>query len=396
MAGLKSGSSMGDIFWKRHFIALAAGVLIAGGLITSCTKGKEAQQMKKPAVPVIAEAATLQTVPVQLTAVGTVEPVLQVSVKSRVAGELTHVHFKEGQYVRKGDLLFTIDRRPFQTALDAAEAALERDRALAHKAREDVNRYTELLREELVSRSQYEQVMASAKALEATISADKAAVENARLQLGYCSLYAPLSGRAGSLLVHPGNQIKANDDRPMVVINQIQPISVSFAVTEKELPVIQQRMAKAKLKVEARITGEEDRPVEGTVDFVDNTVDQATGTIRLKGIFPNTDNRLWPGQFINVVLTLSVQKDAVVVQTAALQTGQQGQFVYIVREDQTAEMRPVSVSRSYQNYAVIETGLSGGEQVVTDGQMLLMPGAQVVVKTPGAEKTSGPAAGAKQ
>jgi len=196
--------------------------------------------------------------------------------------------------------------------------------------------------------------------------------------------------------VHPGNQVKANDDRPMVVINQIRPISVSFAVTEKELPVIQQHMAKTKLKVEARITGEEDGPVVGTVDFVDNTVDQATGTIRLKGIFPNTDDRLWPGQFVNVVLTLSVQKDAVVVQSAALQTGQQGQFIYVVRDDGTAEMRPVTAGRTYQNYTVIESGLAAGEKVVTDGQMLLMPGAQVMVKNPDEQNPPGTAGKVKQ
>lgn len=350
-------------------------------MLGGCTKGKQEQQMKKPPVPVTAEAASVKSVPMQLLAIGTVEPFSQVSVRSRIGGELIKVYFREGQDVRKGDLLFTIDPRPFKNALEVAEANMERDVALAKKAREDVNRYTELMREELVSRSQYEQIFATARALDATVSADRAAVENARLLLSYCSIHAPVSGRTGGLLVHEGNQIKADDDKAIVVINQVQPIYVGFSVPEKSLPDIKKYMAHQKLKVEVRITGEEDKPVYGDVQFIDNTVDTTTGTIKLKGIFPNRDNRLWPGQFVNAVMTLSVQDNAVVVPSASIQTSQQGHFVYLIKEDMTAEMRPVTTGQSFQNITVISAGLQPGEKVVTDGQMRLTPGSQVEIRT---------------
>ncbi|MEW6107902.1 MAG: efflux RND transporter periplasmic adaptor subunit [Nitrospirota bacterium] len=357
----------------------------AAFVLISCS-GKKAEPPKKGmVVPVTVGTAIREAVPVQISAIGNVEAYSTIAVKARVGGELTHVFFTEGQDVGKRDLLFTIDPRPFKTALESAKAELLRDTALAKKAEEDVRRYTELLREELVSRSQYDQIFANAEALKATVEADRSAVENARLQVEYCSIYAPIAGRTGDLLVNQGNLIKANDDRAMVVINQIQPIYVTFSVPERNLPEIKKYTAGGKLKVEAFITGEDDKPEQGMLTFIDNAVDPTTGTIKLKAAFSNKDKRLWPGQFVNVVITLAVQPDAIVVPSQAVQTGQQGQFVFVVKDD-TAELRPVTAGIAYKDMTVIEKGVTPGEEVVTDGHMLLMPGAKVEIKKPqGAE-----------
>lgn len=353
--------------------------------LPSCSKGKSDQQMKKPAVPVTAGTVMQKAVPVELKAIGHVEPYSSISIKARIGGELTRVSFTEGQDVNKGQLLFTIDSRTYKTALESAEANLLRDKALEKKAFEDLRRYTELLKDELVSRAQYDLAFANAEAAKAVVSADKSAVENARLQLEYCSIYAPASGRTGDLLVNKGNLIKANDDKAMVVINQIQPVYVSFTVPEQNLPQIKKYMAAGKLKVSAFITAGENIPEKGILTFIDNAVDTATGMIRLKASFDNKNKHLWPGQFVNVVITLAIQSDAIVVPSEALQTGQQGQFVFVIKDD-IAENRPVTAGVTYENMTVIEKGLASGEQVVTDGQMRLMPGARVEIKKPqGAE-----------
>ena len=347
-------------------------------LLTACSKEKKEQSVKI-AVPVTVESVIQQAVPVQIHGIGNVEAYSSVSIKSRVSGELTRVYFREGQDINKGDMLFTIDSAPFKTALESAQANLAKDTALAKKAEEDVRRYTELYRDELVSRSQYEQIFSTAEALKATIEGDKAAVENARLQLNYCSISAPISGRTGSLLVNEGSLIKANDDKPMVVINQMQPIYVSFSIPEKNLPEIKKYMAGGKLKVEAFISDEDKNPEEGALTFIDNTVDVATGTIKLKATFGNKGKRLWPGQFVNLIITLATQPEAIVVPSQAVQTGQQGQFVFVIK-DNAAELRPVTAGIKYEDLTVIEKGLAPGEQVVTDGQMRLMPGAKVEIK----------------
>ena len=350
--------------------------------LPACSKEKKEQSVKI-AVPVTVESVIQQAVPVQIHGIGNVEAYSSVSIKSRVSGELTRVYFREGQDMNKGDMLFTIDSAPFKTALESAQANLAKDTALAKKAEEYVRRYTELYRDELVSRSQYEQIFSTAEALKATIEGDKAAVENARLQLNYCSISAPISGRTGSLLVNEGNLIKANDDKPMVVINKIQPVYVSFSVPENNLQEIKKYMASGKLNVEASVSKEDKRPEKGVLTFVDNTVDTATGTIRLKAAFDNKGRALWPGQFVNVQITLATIHDAVVVPSQAVQTGQQGQFVFVIKAD-TAELRPVNAGITHEDMTVIERGLAPGEQVVTDGQMLLMPGEKVEVK--GSEK----------
>jgi len=348
-------------------------------LFLPACSGKKEQAVKKPAAPVTVGAVIKKTVPVQIRAIGNVEAYSTVSVKARVSGALTHVYFREGQDVNKGGLLFTIDPRLYKTALDSASANLVRDAAFAKKAEEDLRRYTELLRDELVSRSQYEQIFANAEALKATVEADKAVVENARLQVEYCTINAPIAGRTGSLLVNQGNLIKANDDKPMVIINQLQPVYVNFSAPEQYLPEIKKYMSAGKLNVEAFLSKEDKKSFRGVLSFMDNTVDTATGTIKLKATFSNKEKALWPGQFVTVLITLSNLQDAVVVSTQAIQTGQQGQFVFVVK-DGTAELRPVTAGVTYEDVTVIEKGLSVGEQVVTDGQMRLMPGAKVEIK----------------
>ncbi len=356
--------------------------------LSACSDGKSGQPVGSEAVPVAVAAVVQKTMPVQVSAIGTVEAYSTVSVKAQAGGELTGVHFKEGQDVKEGDLLFTIDRRPFEVQLRQAEANLARDMAQAKNAEVQAQRYADLVKEGVVAREQYDQIQANADALEAAVRADKAAVENAKLALGYCSIRSPIDGRTGNLLVHQGNVVKANDVA-LVVINQLTPIYVNFSVPEQSFPEIKKRKAAQALKVEAIIPNEEDRSVQGVLTFVDNTVDRATGTIRLKGTFTNKEKRLWPGQFVDVVLTLTSEPNALVIPSQAVQTGQSGQFVFIVTTDLTAEPRPVVVGRTVGGEAVIQKGLQPGERVVTDGQLRLVPGAKVEVKS-ALETTQGP------
>jgi len=374
---------------------LFKGILLTGMgtiFLAGCS-GKKAEQPKMmPAVPVTVGVVGQKTVPVQLRAIGNVEAFSTVGIKAQINGTLAKVHFTEGQDVKKGSLLFTIDPRPFEAALKQSEAALARDRAQFENAKKDSSRYADLVRKGYVSQEQYEQFRTNAEALESVVQADMAQIESAKIQLGYCSIHAPISGRAGSLLLHEGNLVKANADTPMVVINQIQPIYISFSVPEQYLPDIKKYSAAGKLKVEAVVPGDETHQVQGELSFVDNTVDIATGTIKLKGVFANTDKRLWPGQFTNVFITLTSLRDAVVAPTQALQTGQEGQYVFVVKQDNTVEQRKVAAGISFADETVVEKGLAPGEQVVTDGQMRIMPGAKVEIRKPGRQEPAGQAA----
>lgn len=372
----------------RFRLISSAGVIAAvcAALVMTASCKKKEQAVAKPPVPVAVGAVTQKAVPVQIAVIGNVEPSSTVAVKAQVGGTLTRVHFTEGQDVKKGDLLFTIDPRPYEAALRQAEANLARSTAQYENARAEERRYAELVKKGYVSQTQYEQVRTNAVALEATVFADKALVENAKLNLGYCSIRSPFTGRTGSLMVYEGNLIKANADTPMVTINQIQPVNVSFGVPENELPEIKSYMAGGPLKIEAFLSKGDRNPAEGRLSFIENVVDTATGTIKLKGSFDNRDKRLWPGQFVHVVLTLTIQNNAVVVPAQAVQTGQQGQFVFVVKDDLTAEVRPVMASRTSGEESVIERGLIPGEKVVTDGQIRLMPGAKVEIKTEDKEK----------
>jgi multidrug efflux system membrane fusion protein len=301
-------------------------------------------------------------------------------VKSQVTGVLNQAHFKEGQDVKKGQLLFTIDPRPFEAALKQAEANLARDTAQVRNLREQVRRYAELVDKQYVSREQYDQIKANADAAEAVVDADKAAVENAKVQLSYCYIYSPVNGRVGSLLVYEGNLVRVNDGSPLVIIHQINPINVSFAVPEQHLADLKRHMAGGKLHVAATFQSDENRPEEGILAFVDNAVDRSTGTIKLKAEFTNSERRLWPGQFVNVALTLATQSDAVVVPSEAIQVGPEGQQVFVVKEDQRVEMRLVTVGRTQEGMAVVAKGLKPGEVVVREGQFLLGPDSLVEIK----------------
>jgi multidrug efflux system membrane fusion protein len=376
-------------------------------VLSGCSKGT-VQAERRAAVPVLVAKVQAKDVPVQVTAIGTVEAYSTVSVKSLVAGELDQVHFSEGQEVRKDSLLFTIDPRPFEADLEHAQANLARDtaqqvQAEANVAKDQANaqnaamekrRYQLLFEKGVITKEQYEQYSTTADALDAAVRADQAAVENAKhaikadqaaietskLNLDYCYIHSPIEGRTGTLLVHGGNVVKSNDTA-LVVINQIRPIYVDFSVPQQNLPGIRQYAAAGKVPVEVTIPADSGPPVRGELSFIDNSVNTATGTILLKAVFQNDDRRLWPGEFVNVTVTLTTQTNAVVVPSQAIQTGQAGQFVFVVKPDMTVESRPVSVARIIGDQTVIEKGLQPGETVVTDGQIRLVPGAMVQVKT---------------
>ena len=365
-------------------------------LLTACSGGPSAEEPKskeKPAVPVTVASVFTKDVPMQVTSVGNVEAYSTVAVKSRVSGELVGVHFQEGQEVKEGDLLFTIDKAPYEVALKEALARLERDRALARKARDDVRRNMPLAEKDIVSRQSLDQYVSTAEAAEALVKADQAALENLQLQLGYCFIRSPISGRTGSLLIQKGNLVKGNDEnKSLLTVHQIEPIYVTFAVPEKYLGEINRRTKETKMEVQVQTpeTQGGKEPIAGAVSFVNNTVEMSTATIRLKATFQNRDRRLWPGQTVNVLLTLGVQPKAVVVPSQAIQSGQSGSYAFVVKQDQTAELRLVSVSRSTNGEAVIEKGLSPGETVVTDGQLLLTSGARVSVKDQNSARQEAP------
>ncbi len=361
------------------------GLFLLTLLASACSNGKAKNSVPPP--PVVVGLATKKTVPVELRAIGNVQAFSTVMVKSKVGGELVRVHFIEGQDVKRGDLLLTIDPRPYEAALKEAEANLQRDLARARNATEDARRYESLIQRKVVSTQQYDKIRSDADALEATVVADRAAVENANIQLNYCSIRSPIDGRTGSLAVKQGNIIKA-DDITLVVINQIIPIDVSFAVPEQFLPEIQKRMAAKKLQVEASSPQSDERSEKGTITFVDNAVDTSTGTIRLKGTFANPERKLWPGQFVNVVLTLTEEPNVIVVPSQAIQTGQEGQYVFVVKPDLTVESRQVVAGRAFNGETVVQKGLQADERVVTDGQLRLSPGARVEIKTPDASSVT--------
>jgi multidrug efflux system membrane fusion protein len=369
--------------FRKHSLSGLRGVisfLIVASLLHGCSPGGRPSPAGPPkGVPVMIGAAVQKSIPIQVRAIGTVEAYSTVSIKTMVGGQIMKVGFSEGQDVRKGDLLFEIDPAPYQAALKMAEAARARDIALKDNAEKEVRRYASLVEKNLVPRQQYDQIASSAAALEATVQADTAAVENARVQLAYCFIRSPIDGRTGSLLVQQGNVVKAND-AILVTINQVVPIRVSFSIPEQYLADVRKYKAAGTLKVEAAPQDGKADPVPGTLSFIGNAVDAATGTIQLKGTFPNTDRRLWPGQFANVVLTLTVRTGAVVVPSEAIQTGQQGQYVFVVRPDLTAEVRPVATGEVFEGGTVIGKGIVAGEKVVTDGQLRLVPGTKVEAK----------------
>jgi membrane fusion protein, multidrug efflux system len=356
---------------------LSAVIVLAGG----CSNRDSVQAAKLqqlPAAPVKVAAVASRTMPVQLQAIGNVEAISSVTIKPQISGQLMKVHFQEGDFVKKGQLLFTIDRAPFEAALRQAEATLAKDQAQTLNAKLDAQRYEGLGREGVVSKQQVDAAQATYNALEATVAADKAAIETAKINLEYTSIYAPINGRTGNIGAKEGNLVKANDVPILVTINQIEPIYVTFSVPEQQLPDIKKYTGTKTLRVEAAQQGSGQR-FEGKLTFIDNAVDLTTGTIKLKATFSNQERALWPGQFVDVTLTLTSQSNALVIPSAALQTGQNGTYVYVVSPDLTAQPQPVKVGWTVGDSTVIASGLEPGQRVVTDGQLRLTPGAKVTV-----------------
>lgn len=365
---------------KRITIAAAAPIaLLAISLFLSACTTRTAETAPNLAVPVTVAKAEQKTVPINLTAIGTAEAYSTVSIKSQVNAILNEVHFKQGDFVKKGDLLFTLDARPFQSSLAQAQANLARDKAQAELNQVQAARYDKLYTAGVAPKEQYDQMRANADAQDALVHADEAAVESAKLQLQYCTIYSPVDGRTGALQVYPGNLVKENDVPVLVVINEISPIFVDFAVPEQYLGVVKKYMAGGRLQIESTPYGDT-VPETGYLTFVDNNVDNTTGTIKLKGTFPNGDHRLWPGQFSTVSLRLAEEEKAIVVPSQAVQTGASGDFIFVVKSDDTAESRPVKVARQIDGESVISSGIAPGDTVVTDGQLRLIPGIKVEVK----------------
>jgi multidrug efflux system membrane fusion protein len=394
--------------------------------ISGCSGGEKKASAQAPSsVPVVVATVAQKSIPVSVRSIGNVQPFQTVSIKSQLNGELTAVHFKEGQDVNKGQLLFELDSRPLEAELRRNEGNLLRDEAQLKNAQTQEKRYAALLREGVVAHEQYDQFISNAEALQAAVAADKAAVESARVQLQYTKMYSPVSGRTGNLMVNVGNIVKANDVPILVTINQVTPIFVEFSIAENQLADVKRYLAAKTLRVQAipsaagqgsggsnqatsnptfalpTPTAASDstppplpgslrpgpglQPVDGELTFVDNAVDPATGTIKLKGTFLNKDRRLWPGQFVDVVLTLTTQTNAITVPTQAVQTSQSGQYVFVVKADNTADLRPVTVSSTFGGESVVSSGLQPGERVVVEGALRLTKGTKVEIKTTAAE-----------
>jgi len=370
----------------RTYIALFTGflaALLAAGVVglSGCGKGSQGDGggPRDSAAPVLAAEVRQRDVPVQVRNIGTVEAYATVSVKSLITGAVVTVHIKEGQEVRKGDMLFSIDPRPTQATKDQAEANLVRDQAQYDNAARDAGRIAALFERSVATQDELDKARSIAAALAGAVKADKAAIEAAEIQLGYCRIASPIDAVAGSLLLNEGNVIKAND-ASLIVLNQVRPIFVSFSVPQQYLGDIRRYYGGGKLPVAVYTLGDAKRLAEGELAFIDNAVDQTTGTIRLKALFANADETLWPGQFVNAVLTLTVDKGVLVVPSEAVQSGQEGQFLYVINEDMTVSVRKVAVARTVEGYSVILDGLKPGQRVVTDGQLRLYPGAKVEIK----------------
>jgi multidrug efflux system membrane fusion protein len=367
---------------RRVAFGLLAAALPASllPLVGCSSKPAESQGMRMEfRVPVTVARAVAKTMPVQVEVIGNVEAYSNVSVRAQIAGEVERAYFTQGQDVKKGQMLFTLDRRPFEATLHQYEANLAHDEAQLANALAQAERNHKLFEAGIISMDQYDTFHTNAQALEATVRADKAAIENANVNLSYCSVYSPIDGRTGSYQVYPGNIAKVNDT-VLVVINQIHPIYVSFAVPEHYLGEVKKYLAAAPLAVQALIPDDPRPPAAGQLVFIDNAVDTTTGTIKMRATFQNPDNRLWPGQFVNVVMRLTTRPNATVVPSQSVQTGQAGKYLFVVKPDEAAELRPVVASETVKGETVIEKGVAPGETVVTDGQLLLAPGSKVQIK----------------
>lgn len=380
---------------KKDLLILAIVLLISHGFINSCSRNDQtsgsnegAKQQKKPAPVSVAEAA-VKDVPVHISAIGNIQAYSSVSIKSQVEGEITAVHFREGQEVKTGDPLFTIDSRMYESLLKQAEANLAKNRAQLANTKKQLERYASVLRKG-ITEEQYDNLSASAASIEALVRADEALIEAARLKVSYCRINAPVSGITGSLKVSKGNIVKANDnEKPLVSINQIRPVYAVFSVPERNLSEIRTNMAEKDLKVNAAISGNDRKIFSGSLSFIENSVDVATGSILMKASFPNEDASLWPGQFVNITLELGTTKGAVTIPSQSVLAGQNGEYVLVVKDDETVEFRDVKTGTSINGDTVINEGIKAGEKVVTDGQMKLSPGSKVSIAEPREKENPG-------
>jgi len=353
--------------------------LLLSALCLACAGEKKARIDEK--VPVTVAVAQQKDVPVEIKVIGSVAPMQTVAVHAQLTGQLTQVLFREGDDVAKGQLLFIIDPRPYQAALAQAQANLARDEAQLRNAEAESKRYTELVKKDYVTREDYDKIVAGEEAARATAAADKAAIDTARVSLSYCEIHSPIAGRTGSLQVHAGNLVRANDTTPLVVINQIAPVYVQFAVPEQDLTRLRTRGDLRTIPVRVSQKDGGAPLAEGRLSFVDNAVDPTTGTISLKATFANQNRALWPGEYVNVAMTVASRSGAVVIPAQAVQMGQRGQYVYVVKDGNAVEMRPVTVGQQVEQQAIIDRGVQPGETVVTDGQIRLTPKSHVDVKT---------------
>ena len=368
---------------ETHYRVLLGLAFMASATFSACSAsnaGAPSGSSAQAAVPVTVARVVQKEMPLEVTAVGTVEAYSTVAVRAQVTGEMKAVNFQQGDDVEAGQVLFTLDPRPLEAALNQAEANLQRDTAQAANAKVIAQRMEDLVERGVGTREQRDTARTTAAALDAVVGANQAAVDNARVQLQYATIRAPIAGRTGALMVHPGNLVRANDQTPLVVINQVSPIYVSFGIPEALLSDVRRFMAQRELDVHALPPNDPGAPALGRITFVDNQVDQTTGTIRIKATFPNSSRSLWPGQFVNVTIRLATDAAAIVVPSVAVQAGPEGQYVYVVKSDQTVEMRKVNVRRTAGVETVLQDGVKPDETIVTDGQLRLVPGSRISVK----------------
>ncbi len=362
----------------RALATIALGALL---LLPACSRRDPppfgSAQAVGTAVPVTVTNAVAGDIPQQLSAIGTVQPYSSVSVKSQVHGLLAKVGFKQGEHVRAGDLIFLIDPRPFEAARDQAVANLARDQALLAKAEADIRRDADLLTNNIISAATFDQDRANVDALKATISADAAGITNAELELSFCYIRSPINGRIGTLLVNEGNLVK-DLDTVLAIINQMSPIYVDFSLPEQHLQAVRNHLSEGPLKVEATIPRYPERCAAGQLLLINNQVD-STGTILLRAQFPNEDEMLWPGQFVNATLTLTTEHNVVLLPSAAVQLSQDGKYVCVAQPDDTVQIRKVDLGSAYGDLRVVKKGVQAGERVVTSGQLRLVPGGKVKI-----------------
>jgi membrane fusion protein, multidrug efflux system len=374
---------------RRHWPIVTLGgvaLLIAAGLVFHGTQHGAAEAQSRnaspPAAPVTAETATARDMPTYVRGLGTVQAYNSVSVKSRVDGTIVKVDFTEGQEIKKGDLLFEIDPRPFQAVLAQAQASLARDQAQLANAQRNANRDKPLVGKEFISRQQFDTDNTSATALEATAASDKAAIEAAQLNLDYADIRSPIDGRTGARQVDIGNLVHASDNTALVTITQLKPIFVSFTAPQNELDAIRQAQIKGSVPAEAWSQGEQREIAKGALTLIDNQIDAATGTIHLKASFDNPDEALWPGEFVDMRLQVDTLKNAVTVPARSIQAGPNGSYLFVIKPDNSVEQRTVTVAETENDLSVVSKGLSAGEQVVVDGQYRLQQGTKVSILPP--------------